>query len=207
MNFPLLPPAFHLNNSFSPFISYCLVLKWPHSFCNFLHSSQILLILANILFFFSESIVTSDACIYQSDQRNDHAGAALSLTERITLPNVPAGHLCSSHPLQGLASTTFELEFHLATDNKQNFQREKTEPLVFWKVDLFLLVSETPLELITPQKMKETILHANVGFNVTHHTFKFRSPDIEKNQCAWHAQRSGVNNYLLALSIPDPIPK
>lgn len=102
INFPLLPPAFHFNNTFPPFISYCLVLKWLHSFCNFLHSSQILLILASILFFFSESIVTSDARIYQGDQRNDHAGAALSLTVRITLSKCPCWTFVLKPPPTGI---------------------------------------------------------------------------------------------------------
>lgn len=101
-------------------------------------------------------------------------------------PSVPAGHLCSGHALQGLISTTHDVSScWLQT---RDFSRGETwRPRGFWKWICFLLASETPFELITPWEIKETILHANVGFNVTHHTFKFRSPDMgKKSVCmAW----------------------
>lgn len=55
---------------------------------------------------------------------------------------------------------------------------EIRRPLVVLGGFLFLLIPEAPFELISPWEMKEAILHANVAFNVTHDTFRFRSPDM-----------------------------
>lgn len=143
--------AFSFNNHFPPFISYCLILykmtvpfQVPEGFHYFLHSSQILLQkkkqllrLVSILFFFSEPMVISDARICQSYQRNDHTRATLSPTERITLSKCLCWTFVLKSPLQGLVSTTHELELHLATDKKLSKGRNmKTSS--FLEVDLFL---------------------------------------------------------------------
>ena len=157
----------------------------------FLHSSQILLqkiflMLVSILFFFSESMVISDACIYQGDQRNDCARASLPPSERITLSKCPCWTFMLRPCPTGVDKHNTWCELLLATD-KRLFKGRNLKTSSFWKWICFLLASETPFELITPWEIKETILHANVGFNVTHHTFKFRSPDMgKKSVCmAW----------------------
>lgn len=99
INFSLIQPDFPFGNQFPLFISCCdskiaVPFYVSEGFDCFLHSSQILLqkillIFVSILFFFLESMVISNACIYQGDQRNDYARTSLPPTERITLSKCP----------------------------------------------------------------------------------------------------------------------
>lgn len=87
-------------------------------------------------------------------------------------------------PTQGLVSTTGELVLNLKHSS-------------LWKWICFFLTSVTPFELINPWKIKETILHANVGLNVTHHTFKFRSPDMKKKMSV-HGMHKEVEGIIIS---------
>lgn len=169
---PFLTRSLSFQYFFPPFISYRLVLKCLYPF-RCLRASVTFYTQIKYLWSCKHSTLRSNVWGPRPprwSKKWSHWGCII--TEKIALSKCP-----SQMDICAQATPYRDWE---ATDKSISKGRNlKTSG--FLEGDRFLLISRTPLELITPWETKEAILHANLGFNVTHHTFKFRSPDMEKN--------------------------
>lgn len=127
----------------------------------------------------------SNAHIHQNDKRNGHSGPALSLTEKNHTFQLSLLKNVLKHILQVLGFR-FELEFHLATERRISKGAKHEDFRFHGNISSSTYTEyETPFKLLTHWNFQETVSHANVDFNVLHHTFKPRSLDVEKFSLRW----------------------